>query len=94
MFSEIAGTKDGEVLFYVEHSPASIAHLSMPVAIELANLVLKHAVVASGKQPSEPFAVFSPYGADGAPGFFASNGGGDTDLGDWSGIRRFMAGQG
>lgn len=89
MFAEIARKQAASVLFYVEHSPASLAHLSMEEALVVAEAVIKAAIRVSC--PDEPFVVFSPYGADGGDGFYASNGAGQMDVSDWDAVRRFLA---
>lgn len=94
LFQHAAVKEDWLRLFYVEHAPSSLAHLSVEAAMEVAEGVMSRVATVSRSQPNCPVLVFSPYGVGKAPGFFVSNGVGlnaDAD-GNWDMIRTYLKG--
>lgn len=90
---EAASTKlSWDLLFYVEHSPASLAHLDKGCAMEIADKVFWQAVRTSCEWPSVPIVIFSPYGVGGVSGFSVSRNVGSAPMNDWGCIRRYVNG--
>jgi len=92
LFKHIAENMDWDVLFYVEHSPSSLAHLDNEVAGLIAKEVMESVVKVSEQWPSVPIVIFSPYGTGDDGGFIVSNLQGQEANGDWDWIRRYLNG--
>jgi hypothetical protein len=93
MFQEVASKMDWDLLFYVEHSPASLAHLSEKIAMEIADVVVSKAIAVARSCPGASLVIFSPYGIGSAPGFAVSNAIDGGKLASWEGIRRYINGE-
>lgn len=92
MFKEIADTQSWDTLFYVEHSPASLAHLDEDVALEIAENVIEEAVAVSRSWSNAFLVIFSPYGIGKQPGFVVSNIIEGSAITSWDGIRHYING--
>lgn len=91
LFKHVADNMDWDVLFYVEHSPSSLAHLDVDVAQVIANDVIQSVVNVAKQWPSVPLVIFSPYGTGDEDGFIISNLP-DGAVGTWQWIREFING--
>jgi hypothetical protein len=94
MFHKIVDDMPFETLFYVEHGPASLAHLSKKTAVEIANEVIAEANYAASKNPRYDIVIFSPYGVGNTPGFVVSKRMDAKLLSNWTAIRQYLNGQG
>lgn len=92
VFEKMAKNEAYNLLFYVEHSPTSLAHLSVVAAMPIATDVISSVLKTARALPSCPLAIFSPYGPNGEPGFYATNGVDCDDVPDWNAVRSFMNG--
>jgi hypothetical protein len=91
VFLHAARQMEWEVLFYVEHSPASIAHLDRDAAAKAAQIVVSSVDKAMADLPGVPLVLFSPYGAGEDDGFVVSNR--VEDKNSWVFIREFLNGE-
>lgn len=80
-------------IFWVEHSPASLAHIDQEAAVENSDRVLGKALKVIRRRAGTTFVYFSPYGVGTEPGFVVSNQLDPALLKDWNGIRRFLNGE-
>jgi len=92
-FSKIAKTKPWKSLIYVEHSAASICHLSRELAMGLASRVYGAVQDLSCELPTTSYVLFSPYGPDGQPGFVTTNRVDPSKVNGWDGIRSYVLGR-
>lgn len=90
MFRHAALEEKWETLFYVEHSPASIAYLAEKEASLLAEHVIEACLSVSRSMPFIDMAIFSPYGIGKKDGFLVSNKVKVNGLRDWSLIRQYL----
>lgn len=94
MFDYMVGQDFGTCVFYVEHSPASVAHLSAKTALSIADFALERILNTANKHPNCPMLIFSPYGVGKRPGFFVSNGAGrvgaEATSANWDLVRAFL----
>lgn len=72
MFDFASRKLSWDLLFYVEHSQASLAHLDSDLAVEIAEKVFEQLARTCSEWPSVPVVLFSPYGTKGRPGFVVS----------------------
>lgn len=93
MFAKVAEDMRWENLVYVEHSPASLAHLSRKEARDIADRVIRLAVEVGGGMPYADLVIFSPYGIGGDPGFVVSNRIDPKRLRSWGHIKEYLEGQ-
>lgn len=91
MFEKAAEDLRWETLVYVEHSPASLAHLSRKKAEEIADKVMRTSVKVCYSMHYADAVLFSPYGVGGEPGFVVSSGDPEK-VKTWEGIRAFLEG--
>ena len=89
LFKHIAEKMDWDTLFYVEHSPASVAHLDQEVAQVIAREVVEAVAGVAQQWPSVPLVIFSPYGVNG-DGFIVSNLKVVEAAGTWQWIRDYL----
>jgi hypothetical protein len=82
-----------DLIFYVEHAPASIAHLSSKRAMEVAEIPIRHAISVSKSWPNAMVVIFSPYGVGKKPGFVVSNALEGKDISTWEAVRMFLSGR-
>lgn len=92
IFSKVANDMRWEMLFYVEHSPASLAHLCQDTAQELSDVICEKVIEVSASMPYAKLAIFSPYGPGRQSGFVVSNGIDSKKLCNWEGIRKYLKG--
>jgi hypothetical protein len=92
LFKHVADNMDWDTLFYVEHSPASVAHLDQEVAKVIAEEVIESVMSVAKQWPSVPVVIFSPYGTGTDNGFIVSNLQGEDTVGTWQWIREFLNG--
>ena len=92
-FNRIAKTKPWKSLVYVDHSPASVCHLSERVAVCLALRVYQAIRDVSCELPTTSYVFFSPYGPGGQPGFVTTNRVDPSKVSGWDGIRRYLLGR-
>jgi len=92
LFKYLAEKKEWETLFYVEHSPSSIAHLDEDVARDVAAGVIDAVMSVHKQWPSVPVVIFSPYGTGDKDGFIVSNLLETEVVGNWQWIREFLNG--
>jgi hypothetical protein len=92
LFKHVAENMDWDALFYVEHSPSSLAHLDKEVAQLIAKDVMESVVKVAEQWPSVPLVIFSPYGTNGENGFIVSNLQEVDAVGTWDWIREFING--
>ena len=92
-FKKIAKTKPWKSLIYVEHSAASICHLSKDLAMGLAARVYGAVQDVSCELPTTSYVLFSPYGPDGQPGFVTTNRVDPSKVNGWEGIRSWLLGR-
>jgi hypothetical protein len=93
MFEKIADGYPWDLLFYVEHSPASVAHLSQAVALSVAEIPIKYVSRVMSAWPNAEVVIFSPYGVGRTPGFSVSNSLEGKDISTWEAIRTFLSGK-
>lgn len=93
MFEYASRKLSWDLLFYVEHAPASVAHLDRGLAIEVANRVFQQVARTSAEWPSVPMVVFSPYGLHGEPGFSVYKNVVDP-VHNWDHVRGYVNGRG
>lgn len=82
-----------ETIFWVEHGPASLAHVDDAAAMDNSDRILGKALRVVRRQPRTTFVYFSPYGVGSEPGFVVSNRLEANRLKDWDGIRQYLNGQ-
>lgn len=82
-----------ETIFWVEHAPASIAHLDQDSALAVSDRILGKALKIARRKPQATFVYFSPYGVGADPGFVVSNRLEPSSLRDWAGIRQYLNGK-
>lgn len=87
MFIEAGDTMSWDVLVYVDHAPASIAHLSKDATMNVVYEIFSNTIKVSRAWPTVPVVLFSPYGVDDLPGFVVSNTLDVTTITNWDGIR-------
>lgn len=92
LFKHVAENMDWDTLFYVEHSPSSVAHLDKDVARLITEEVIESVMGVAKQWPSVPVVIFSPYGIGEEDGFVVSNLQGDDAIGTWQWIREFLNG--
>lgn len=95
MFDYVVTREEGHCLLYVEHSPASVAHLSAKTGLSIADVVFERVLRTGRRRPSWPMLIFSPYGVGKRPGFFVSNGVGKIategiETANWDVVRAFI----
>lgn len=93
MFAMAADDMRWETLFYVEHSPASLAHLSEKEALKIARKVVRHVSRVALSMPYVDVVIFSPYGTGRKKGFVLSNRIEASDLDTWPKIKAYLKGQ-
>ena len=82
-----------ETIFWVEHAPASMAHIDQEAALENSDRILGKALKVIRRKPQTTFVYFSPYGVGSDPGFVVSNRLDPNLINDWNGIRQFLNGK-
>jgi hypothetical protein len=92
-FEHIFRYTNWETLFWVEHSPASLAHIDQKAAMEISDRVLGKALRVIRRNPKATFVYFSPYGDGEEPGFVVSNRLEPAKLENWEGIRLYLNGK-
>jgi hypothetical protein len=92
-FAKIAKTKPWKSLIYVEHSAASVCHLSEELASGLAARVYGAVQGLSCELPTSNYVFFSPYGPGGQPGFVTTNRVDPSKVCGWDGIRSYVLGR-
>ena len=80
-------------LFYVEHSPMSIAHLSEEESFSVAREVIRGAVSVWNENRFVDLVIFSPYGIGKMDGFVVSNRLDPNRISDWESIRKYLKGE-
>lgn len=81
-----------ETLFWVEHAPASLAHMDQEAALENSERILGKALRVVRRKPDVTFVYFSPYGMGSDPGFVVSNRLDAARLANWESIRSYLNG--
>jgi hypothetical protein len=92
MFEAIAEDMPFQTLFYVEHSPASLAHVSKKAAVECAEMVIESVTAVAARNPAYELVIFSPYGVGSKPGFVVSNRMEASLLSNWTELRNYLNG--
>lgn len=90
MFEKAARDMSWDMLCYVEHSPASLAHLDQEAAMRIADGIVGATLGISGSMPFVSVVIFSPYGHDGGNGFVVANHLEASRLQEWNKIREFL----
>jgi hypothetical protein len=94
MFEKVVEDMPCDILFYVEQSPASIAHVNKSAAIDAAELVISSTMKVAARHPAYEFVIFSPYGIGSSPGFVVSRRMDAKLLTDWNELRKYLNGDG
>jgi hypothetical protein len=81
-----------KAVFYVEHSPMSIAHLDEEQSVMVSNDVVEASVAVWRDIPGADLVIFSPYGVGERDGFVVSNRLDPNNLSEWEGIRKYLKG--
>jgi hypothetical protein len=81
-----------KAVFYVEHSPMSIAHLDEVQSVMVSNDVFEASVAVWRDIPGADLVIFSPYGVGKRDGFVVSNRLDPNSLSEWEGIRKYLKG--
>lgn len=92
-FEHIFRYTQWQTIFWVEHAPASLSHLSGEAAMENVDRILGKSLRVVRRRPAASFVIFSPYGVGGDPGFVVSTKIEAAALGDWDGIRQYLNGK-
>ena len=92
MFETISDEMSWDTLFYVEHSPSSLAHISKKHAYEIGTNIIKSVIKVSSSMPFVDVVIFSPYGIGKKSGFVVSNRIEAKDLNSWKNIREYLQG--
>jgi hypothetical protein len=92
-FEHIARFMRWETLFWVEHAPASLAHVAQSEALSIMDRLLFKSLGAIRSRGGATFVFFSPYGLGGEAGFSVSNRLENRDICTWQGIRNFLNGK-
>lgn len=82
-----------ETIFWVEHAPASMAHVDQEAAMENSERILGKALRVTRRRPEATLVYFSPYGDGSSPGFVVSNRLAPDKVGNWKNIRRYLNGK-
>lgn len=82
-----------DTIFWVEHGPASLAHLDMDAAMENSDRILGKALRIIRRKPEVTLIYFSPYGVGSEEGFVVSNRLEPSSVKDWDGIRQYLTGK-
>lgn len=93
MFDAASNKASWEVLCYVDHSPASLMHLSRQEALNVSEIIIKNTVKAISDWTTVPLVLFSPYGYPDKSGFVCSNIVNTANLIDWKGIKNYFYGK-
>lgn len=81
-----------ETLFYAEHAPASLAHVSRRAARVSAEVIIDLVKGTAQRNPRWELVIFSPYGVGSKPGFVVSNRMDAKHLSNWTEIRKYLNG--
>lgn len=82
-----------ENIFWVEHAPASLAHVDRDAAMKNVDRILGKAMRVVRRKPAATFVFFSPYGPGEEPGFLVSSRLEPGAIVDWEGIRNYLNGK-
>jgi hypothetical protein len=92
-FEHIVRFTKWETLFWVEHAPASLAHVDEAAAIALMDRIMAKAFKVARMKPAATIMAFSPYGYSGQDGFSLSNKFEAGTICGWEDIRIFLNGK-
>lgn len=93
MFTEASNHASWDILCYVEHAPASLAHVDKEAAKFIAKIVINRTVQAISDWQGISVVLFSPYGHNKKEGFVCSNIIDCNKLNNWKGIKDYFYGK-